>query len=775
MKLHFFCFITFSLLLFATEIIYAQNNWERTGPISFTGIQKINSKVILCCTDAGSFYLSSDDGVNWTHRLINGNRIFQCIRFFDSLNGIIGANGGFIEKTTDGGITWHEHTIGVSADVISLSYPNSDIAYIACSDGKLRRTIDGGSDWDTISFKLTNPIVKKVVFPTALYGVVSLQNEIICITSNGGVSWSEFQGLKGTEITALDATIDGKIAYGTSDGFINTTLDHINWIMLPSPRNDTLKYSIDVLKIHNDTIYIFERQKKHWLIATFENKWWAKALIPDSETTAQTFSLAKGMQFNDIYFDDDKGAGLVVGTYGTIYKISNFGMKGELLHHCNIGWSDQNTGNSWLYLEGLKRNSNYIHAIALFGPFGFSSDKGATWFSRNEINYGFTSYIGLHFSDTSTGVIINSPGKNKNIVGFLNTQNNGASWDYLARPPHDNLHSLTLSNTGRLYATGDSTVYMSSDGGYGWIPSLEYFDTAGSLSSFKSNYLRSSFFLNNDSLIFLNSAISGTNEKGSFYVTNLIASTDGGKIWQTRYTFPNGLQGAESKFISPLVGYIALSPLNTVKDSINGRLWKTLDGGFHWSIIPNVYGKTFFQPPVFSKNNKYGITIGAKWNEIFFTKDSGYTWFADSVVYSGSTANIIFYFPYFIDDSTAFIVSNVGFWTKTLSDVKASVEVRPMTSNQYLFITTNPSPAYTNTIHCGLYGLFSLNNVHSLSLKIYDLVGKEVMDISKIAQDNSNGITAFFDIPIQKLTAGVYILNLATDNGGFTKKIVVTK
>ncbi len=775
----FIILITLSLswFSFTPSSIFSQEQWERIGPITFSGIQKLSTGTVIASSDAGSLYTSSDEGITWAHRLIMPNRAFLCLRFSDNKHGLIGANGGYIESTTDGGKSWIEHYIGTSSNIVSLAYPAIDTAFICTASGECFRSINQGSSWSKMNMVHYHDtaIVKHVVFPTSSYGIVAGENEVYLITTNGGETWKASSGPIGSEITALDATTDGKIAYGMSDGHITTTLDGFNWFALPSPQADTLQFPIDVIKIHNDTVFAFMGQHKHWLTTTFSNKWWAKDILPQSEVRNPTIYIDPSTQFNDIYFDDSLGIGMAVGSWGTMYRLTNFGKNGKLTHHCSLGAYDSIAPHdgSWAYLEGLENNSNSIHAIGNFGPFSSSSDGGATWFSRIERNYGMADYLGLHFTNDSTGLIFCSTGIFQIRNGFLNTSNNGATWDVKAQPPLGIFYSCLISETGKLYLTGDSTIYVSSDEGFNWKTLSKYHDSAGLGQTVTYPGIVTASFFKNDSLIFLETQETVDSSKITQYpLTNIVASNDGGHSWEKRFTFPNGYFGSDLRFISPTVGYGTFS---TAKDGYAGQLWRTSDGGFHWNIVPEVHWPSSFIPSVFSRNGKNGIVAVRNGADIFITNDSGVTWKHDSVIYFNGSSKVGFVIPFFVDDSTTMISSKVGFWKKSFGVTKSAVEPWAATSNPYLFIGVNPSPAVGPVIHCKVFGLFSIHDIHRLSLKLFNLLGKEIMDVSQAAQAGYDGLLSSFELHSANLSPGIYTFVLTTDNGGTTRNIIVVK
>jgi hypothetical protein len=252
--------------------------------------------------------------------------------------------------------------------------------------------------------------------------------------------------------------------------------------------------------------------------------------------------------------------------------------------------------------------------------------------------------------------------------------------------------------------------------------------------------------------------VNGTDSIIHFFV---LASNDGGQHWETRYVFPPHTSLQHLQFISSQLGYIT--------GGITGaKFWRTTDGGHTWNEISGFPSDKGLEIS-FSPGGKYGIVTEYNDAPFFVSTDSGFTWQKDSVIYNGNPQLLT---PYFTDDSTAMVTSMVGFWTKTFGAPKSGVSTWTKAINPSLSIRTNPSPASTSVVHCKIEGLSTVSD-KSISLKLYDLLGREVMDLTRSAQEGNNGSSSFFDIFTGSLSSGTYTLVLSTNNGGATNNILV--
>jgi photosystem II stability/assembly factor-like uncharacterized protein len=251
----------------------------------------------------------------------------------------------------------------------------------------------------------------------------------------------------------------------------------------------------------------------------------------------------------------------------------------------------------------------------------------------------------------------------------------------------------------------------------------------------------------------------------------VLASTDKGGTWEKRHSFPDIHTTNGMKFVTPQLGY-ALTYFTAVKDSPQTTCWRTTDGGYTWQPALEL-APSSWAPLSFSNSGKYGIIASTTKAEMYVTTDSGYTWNRDSVIYGAGQAKFVL--SHFIDDSTAMLTSNVGFWKKSFGAIKSSVEWKKATSNPYLFIYIYPSPATGNIVNCKIDGLFSVKDARTISCKMYDLLGREVRDLSQLVQVNNDGFRSSFEFPSVGLPTGVYTLVLTTGSGGATRNMVVVK
>jgi hypothetical protein len=127
----------------------------------------------------------------------------------------------------------------------------------------------------------------------------------------------------------------------------------------------------------------------------------------------------------------------------------------------------------------------------------------------------------------------------------------------------------------------------------------------------------------------------------------------------------------------------------------------------------------------------------------------------------------------FPDSNTGYFVGDNGAiikWTGAASGVQS----RGSVANQYLDIIAYPVPAQ-DEVNCGLYGIYSLTDKSAIRFIIYDLLGRQVLDLSGEALVHSNGAYSLFTFSTKTLPAGSYIMAYITSNGSTSKRFIVMK
>lgn len=283
-----------------------------------------------------------------------------------------------------------------------------------------------------------------------------------------------------------------------------------------------------------------------------------------------------GYDFNAIMFTENN-TGFITGTSGSIFKTTDGGLTWDLKYGCQncehftdvffrdsqLGWvagkygafrKTTDGGETWISLSGFPLDQVDMHSIWFLNDGeGWAAAGGMiVRFSNGGNSWEFFSYqFGLYdvfFIDESTGWMCGSGGK------VMRTIDGGINWNIFQSPVNVALMEIKFTDPLTGWAVGeDGTILKSEDGGQTW---MQYVPVTG-----KALY---SIFMAGDEVFY----ITGTGG-------TIIKSEDGGEFWE----FPQ-----ENTIMDDLAD-IAFTDENTGwAVSYNGKIFKTTDGGNHWTL-----------------------------------------------------------------------------------------------------------------------------------------------------------------------------------------------
>jgi photosystem II stability/assembly factor-like uncharacterized protein len=697
-------------------------------------------------------------------------------------------------RTTDEGQTWR--ALDIDSTLLShlrgaqwLSPMKAwSKAWAYSTDSILNKTVDGGATWEASDAHITHSAIGFKSIDTGC--VISYDGRVVT-TTDGGKTWS-------MPAKIADQFIFGHVWYSDRAIFImrptpqdgssvpgglfrsfdnGGTWDTLNFIENNQETIEALWFAPNELRAYSmNTVYT----------STDNGDSWSKLALslPDCKEDTDAATSLAGLYpmdrdrawlrgwFDELLFTSDGGKSWLVQDTGSRPKRNSdgailespqiqglvpyspthviaFGVQGFLRTQKNGSWSNGNSGITSGAIFSTCFITPEVGLVgSLWGSLFRTTDGGLSW---EDVSPGLLNGYVNSISILKNQVVINTlfdssiyistdlgeTWKSTRIDGLLPQKGGGAM-----------LLKVALVSPTHAYACGfTGNVVGTTDGGNSWrrISPLEGL----------TNFYDLSFVSETTGWI--------VGDSGKVYKT-----TDAGSTWQFQSTgdvpIPN-----QNDFVAQLHAVSFSDELHGTVAGNTGKVFVTSDGGQSWqqgtpgvdmrNWLSNGYRKLKLFPDgsiwgVVAERNRDGKGNGG----ITWSSDQGLSWTKDSILMISGINDISF--P---SKDVGYFVGANGTLVKWTSST-ASVDAGPLSSNQYLDIRITPSPAQ-QLLNCTVYGLHSVKDHQSLRLKIFDLLGREVKDLSEEVLQKDNGLYSSISFPTSSLPSGLYIMFLTTSDG----------
>ncbi|MCX6150282.1 MAG: YCF48-related protein [Ignavibacteriales bacterium] len=443
-------------------------------------------------------------------------------------------------------------------------------------------------------------------------------------------------------------------------------------------------------------------------------------------------------------------------------------------------YTDPNTGNFTFYvtrmfsnyylgIDNLPQNYGYDRNIPQVQP----GDKNviinvATIAWLPQTSNTSNSLKSVSFVNTSTGWVGGSNGT------MLKTTNAGVTWSNQTTLTSHNINGIYFFSTSTGWLVGDGGIIKkTTDGGDNWtsqnsttaanLQAVQFFDenigwtiggTSGQgviLKTTNGGTTWSSYAGINQSLYSLSMVDANTGwVVGS---GEILKTIDGGATWNSQFTTSNTLYSvlfADAYIGGAVGGY--------------GYTYSTTDGGTNWTPKPNYIGNFRCLCGI----NSLTIWVVGENSNIYKSTDGGLTWAKQLT--NNNYSNTNFYDAQFVDANNGWVVGDNGTILRTTcGGVVTSVwENRSDEIPRSFLLSQNyPNPFNPSTIIS-----FSLPTQSFTSLKVFDLLGREVTTI--VSEEMAAG-SYMRTWNAEGLPSGIYFYRLQADNFSETKKLMVIK
>ena len=352
-----------------------------------------------------------------------------------------------------------------------------------------------------------------------------------------------------------------------------------------------------------------------------------------------------------------------------------------------------------------------------------SSDNGTNW---TEVGFQPVGAGTLFVSGMYLFAAANSGG------GVFLSTNNGLSWTY-AGTSNIGPDAFAISDTNLFGGTSGNGVFLSTNNGTSWT----------AVNTGLTNTIVWSL------------AVSGT---------NLFAGTDGGGVFLSAN---NGTSwkavntGLTCAYVLTLMvsdtNLFAGTPLGVYLSTNNGASWAHISSGMPRNIF--VYSLVVSGTNLFAGTNTGGV---------FLSSDNGTSWTAvDSGLTSFDVRSLIVFGP----DLFAGTLYDGGVWRRPLSEMITSVKQHGSDIPREYTLRQN----YPNPFNPSSTISYSLPQKTFVTLKLYDLLGREVRTIVNGEQEPGNHSRIVDASAEGGLPSGVYFYRLQAGKFTDSKKMVLLK
>lgn len=812
--INFLLILPLFLNSFLSSELFSQSDWVmRSTGCNLNSVYFYDDMIGYVAGDSGTILVTVDGGSNWQCIISGTSQSLKSIFFINSLTGWIAGSGGVILKTTDGGVKWISLSTGTSLSLSSVYFPTIDTGYSVGPSVTLKTT-DGGTSWVTlVAFNGAG-----VYFSSGLKGLVADNVTYLAKTIDGGSSWS-INTAPGNPVNQYAISfVNANTGWTTGAGnrAFKTTNGGNNWITQTNSASGSAKfYGIDF----NDDL--------NGYIAGYSGFFSGDSGIIYSTSNGGTnwTSLPTGIKitFRDVEFIDAM-TGWAVGDGGVIINTTNGG----------ISWNKQLTQYSSPFTQNLSlfdiqfQNEMTGYTCGMDGYINKTTNGGNTWntITTASFNYLYSIYFP---QDNDTGWACGRLGT------IEKTMNGGINWvtEYTGTSQHLNFIVMDKFSDVRIrngFCVGDNGTILATDtAGLLWSPQF-----SGTTNNLNSIYVFNDseaiiagnagtiLFTSNGGLTSWISKTSGTSadlksvyfiDRSTGYVCGnggtIRMTTDGGSNWSAQSS------GSTSQLNS--IDFEETVTENGYAVGENGTILSTTNGGITWNKessggsvtlysvfakeIPSASGFLYTAIKTVGKYAKYALkkpvtalpveltsfdfsvtenNVTLNWQTSGEMNNSGFD------VERNSSDNIVWRKIGFVQgNGTAGGNINYTFMDGNINSGNYNYRLKQTDYNgNYEYFNLNSEVVigqpdnfqlkqnYPNPFNPNTNIEFHISNLGYVSLKVYDMSGKEVRTLVNEIKE-AGYYSVIFDG--SDLSSGIYFYKMQINGKENSRKMLLLK
>jgi len=670
----------------------------------------------------------------WQNPTPFGNGLSD-IQFINNLTGYACGRGGTLIKTINGGNTWAQLTTGTDDSIIDVFFLTEETGWFITYDERLiYNTTDGGITWNFLG-NFGQRDAHSLWFFDEMNGFASGYQYLLS-TTDGGVTWNENNSVQSTNAIFFANTNVGFV--GGYNLIYKTTNGGIDWGPISIPASDFTPSKIFALD-HNKIFLVGS--------GNFQGNFYY-SFIKSTNGGNNWNGVSFDYWLTDVYFKS-VSEGWVCSD--KIYKTTDGGNNWEPTDYSGSNFEFKNS-QSW--------------AISGWNTIIYSDDY---WITANQqIRSVFSGFI-WNGAAKDTNIIF-ACGSNKTIVGSVD---GGTTWNnYFESSDHVYLNAITFNDEDIWVVGNNGVVLHSTDYGNSWDEEL-----------INASGLRDVDFVT-DSIGYIVGTIWG--------LACIFVTQDGGQSWHLQETFPeySSIDGIE--FSRENLGWMIAHRDGLLKSTDLGKTWnvvlnsvswfediavcgdtawfsysnkvlRTTDAGISWETITvfGYQGLTFWGFGIDFVSSVIGYA-GTYDSRIFKTTDGGLIWSEEDIPTAMPIQAIDF-----VDPQRGWAFGDAGTILKRDPNYVFVHNEKP-----HLPIEMSLSQNYPNPFNPTTTIRFTISDVRFTTLKIYDVLGREVATLVNEEKPTGNYEVEFNGTG---LPSGIYFYNLKAGDYMETRKMVLLR
>ena len=729
-----------AMIIYTAECQFVSDEYYRLDT-DFKKVFCSDGRNIVCIGTNGAILHSGNAGNKWVHNYSGTNcNLFDIAAINDEKLIVVGAKSTVLVSSNQGQ-SWQIQKVETKIDYRAVSF-YKNFGVIAGDSGTVRISKDGGLTWNSKN-QFTNFHFRSSFFYSENIVLLSDSDGDLFVSFDCGESWS---------INPPSGFGNYPLNFAKSDNG-NIYLLTTHNMLSSSDSGKTWNSS----QVQIDQVQLLNFQGNNSKVFSFNATSYLKLYeLTDSGQTI--FSVNKSIRFDTLrpsfktQFTNavsiDSLTFYAVGTKNSIMKSTDGGVSWELVSIFD-NLNEQTTGTMFF----LNEQTGFIGAA--FGKIYKTSDGGATWLPQkiDGLELYNSKTQGIYFKDELNGLAIADE-----LYKLYQTTDGGNTYKrtYISTPSNFTDNIKFLNDSSFLYVG----TFTSQSIIVGVISYTSNKCKTQNIFRIDSSFGGSCDIINDSTFVAALIIFDSTRSTDKLLVEHslFMKSSDKGKTWSSkRINFIDGV--SRIRFLDEKVGFISgyqkISNSNYIK-----KILKTIDGGETWKLLMVDSNRVFGAPLYFNKSDT-GYILG---RNVLKTTDKGETW----VIYKSDTSFTGGLIGIIQAGKSIYITGTGELIYKSINNLSTSVDQENETAKTELLshipiIIYKPYPNPANT-HINIKYAWGYSFLRpQFSIKVYDLMGVEVDDLTNSPKINNGSNIETLSWDTSKILNGIYIVVFEAD------------